>query len=333
MLGIDLIISPEMLTAVDIAQYVSNPDSLALAYFAQDRVQLRNLFIESSSPFEGRMVKDLKLPRGLLLVLITRADDIIIPHGDSIIKAGDKVNFIGDPQIFRQASSLFGISQMGIKTICIAGGGETGLYLAEMLEQQDYALKLIDANTERCEFLSDFLEKTQVIYGDVTNRYFMEEERINASDVFIAVTGDDETNVMSSLLAKDLGVRQCITKVDRPDYGEVIESVGIDVALSPRLITAERILGLLKRGRIKSISLLEGGRVEVVEYEVLSGASISKKPLSELSLPRDSLVGMIVRDSVVKVPRGEDQVREGDIVIMIARAEVIDKVEQFFTPA
>lgn len=332
-LGIDLIISPELLTAVEIARFLANPDSLALAHFAQNKVQLRQLTITETSPFAGKLVKDLQLPRGVLLVLISRDNDVIIPRGDSQLKPGDRVSFIGESSIFRKACSLFGICEVGIKNICIAGGGEIGMYLAEILDRQDYIVKIIDINPERCEFLSEHLNKTQVVYGDVTNRYFLEEERINTFDVFIAVTGDDETNIMSSLLAKELGIKQCITKVDRPDYAEVIEQVGIDLALSPRLITAEKILTLLARGRIKSISLLEEGKVEVIEYEVAPDAPIVGETLSNIQFPRQSLVGMIVREGNVRVPQGQDRIYPGDTVIIIARAEVVEKVEQFFSPA
>ncbi|MCD6385832.1 Trk system potassium transporter TrkA [Candidatus Sumerlaeota bacterium] len=332
MLGIDLIISPEVLTAVEIARFLANPDSLTLAHFAQDKVQLRQLSIAEDSPFAGKLVKDLRLPRGLLLVLISRDNEVIIPHGDSQLKPGDRVSFIGESSVFRKACSLFGVCDVGIKSICVAGGGEIGMYLAEILDRQDYVVKLIDLNPERCEFLSEHLNKTQVVYGDVTNRYFLEEERIHNSDVFIAVTGDDETNVMSSLLAKEIGVKQCITKVDRPDYAEVIERVGIDLALSPRLITAEKILTLLARGRIKSLSLLEEGKVEVIEYEVAPETPITGESLSRLQLPRQALVGMIVREGDVRVPQGQDRIYPGDTVIMIARAEVVEKVEQFFSP-
>lgn len=332
LLKINLIISPELLTAVEMAKFLAQPDSLALAHFAQNKVHLQSIDLTEKSDLINKQIKDLRLPRGLLIALITREDEVIIPRGDVWLKSGDKITFIGQPELFKQYQSLFGTRTPPIKNICIAGGGETGLYLAETLERHDFGVKLIDANPERCAYLSEVLTKTQVITGDVTNRHFLEEERIHNADVFIAVTGDDETNIMSSLLAKELGVKQCVTKVDRPDYAEVIENLGIDKALSPRLITAEKILGLLKRGLIKSVSLLEEGKVEIIEYEVKSKAPIANLYLHQLSLPRESLVGMLVRNGVVKVPTGQDQILPGDTLIIITRPEVVDKVEQFFTP-
>lgn len=332
LLGINLIISPEVLTAVEIVKFLAQPGSLALAHFAQDKIHLHSLVLTTQSAFVNKQVRDLRIPRGLLLALIAREDEVIIPRGDVLLKSGDKVTFIGQPELFKQYQSVFGGRTAEIKNICIAGGGETGLYLAETIERYDFVVKLIDANPQRCEYLSESLHKTQVISGDVTNRHFLEEERINSADIFIAVTGEDETNIMSSLLAKELGVKQCITKVERPDYAEVIEELGIDLALSPRLITAEKILTLLKRGRIKSVSLLEEGKVEVIEYEVPPQVPIANRQLNQLSLPAESLVGMIVREGKLKVPTGQDQILPGDTVIIIARAEVIDKIEEFFTP-
>lgn len=332
LMGIDLIVSPEFLVAAETVQFLANPDSMAMAHFAKQKIQLRQLVLAEDSTLAGKLVRNTNLPRGLLIAVISREDEIIIPRGDTILKPGDKVSFIGQPRNFQEAHSLFDVQEVGIKKVCIAGGGETGLYLAETLENQNYTLTMIDSNPERCAFLSDVLSRTQVIAGDVTNRYFLEEERINTTDVFIAVTGDDETNIMSSLLAKELGVKQCITKVDRPDYAEVIERVGIDLALSPRLLTSERILALLKHGRIKAISLIEEGRVEVIEYEIPANSSIAFKKLKEITLPRDSLVGMIMHKGAVRVPRGEDQLIPGDTVIIITKPEVVDKIEQFFVP-
>lgn len=331
--GIDLIVSPEQLTAAEIANHLADPDAPALGQFAQDQVQLRRLALDEDSSFVGKMVKELNLPRGLLLMLIVRGPEIIIPRGDSKLMAGDKISFLGLNETFRKEKDTFGEERGAqFRRIMLAGGGETGLYLATMLERRKMSVKLIDIDRARCEELSEALNNTEIVVGDATDRRFLEEERINNCDAFISVTGDEETNIMSSLLAKQLGVKHCICKVDRPDYGEVIEQLGIDLALSPRIVTAAKVLRLMKGRGMKALSLLEEGRVEVVELSVLDKTPIIRSPLSELMLPHDCLVGMIVRDGKVKVPRGSDQIVPGDSVILIAKTEAMDKVEELFTP-
>ncbi|GAB4310574.1 MAG: Trk system potassium transporter TrkA [Candidatus Sumerlaeia bacterium] len=330
-LGIDLVISPEQLTAAEIAAILADPDMPAFGHFAQEQVQLRHLTLADDSPFVGKTVKELGLPQGLLLVLIVRGEEIIIPRGDATLQAGDKVSFLGLTDAFKKDG--FGEERSApMRRVWMAGGGEIGFYLATMLERMRLSVKLIDIDRKRCEELSESLNRTEILVGDVTDRRFLEEERIHTADVFVAVTGDEETNIMSSMLAKQLGVPFCITKVDRPDYAKVIEKIGIDRALSPRLIAAEKILRLIKGRGLKALSLLEEGKVEVMELEVMDKAPIIQRPLSELFLPRECLVAMIVRQGKVKVPRGQDQIHPGDSLIVIARTDAVDKLDEFLNP-
>lgn len=335
LLGIDLVICPEALTAMEIVRHIADPNSMSLAYFLEKSIQIRQSLITAQSPIANKYLKDISLPYGLLLALISRDEEIIIPRGDTLIKPDDRATFIGLSHLFDNLPALTGgkdKAEEKIKSVCIAGGGLTGLYLAETLEKHDYSVTLVDSNLERCKEISESLTKTHVIQGDVTNRYFMEEERLNLCNVFIAITGDEETNIMSSLLAKELGVKNCITRVKRPDYAEVIEKVGIDLALSPNLITSEKILAILKRGSVKSVSLIEQGKVEALEFEVPDNTPIINKPLAELAFPRQSLIGIINSEGESRVPRGQDQIHAGDTVIIIAEAEAVDKIEKFFHP-
>jgi trk system potassium uptake protein TrkA len=332
-LGIDTIISPELLAAMEIRDSLEDPNALTLGHFAEDRVLLQRISLIESNPYANNFVRDIDLPRGLLLVLVVRGEQIIIPRGDLKLLPNDKVSFLGLAETFKKLPEMFAeVKETGIRSVVMAGGGETGLYLARLLEKRSYKVKIIDADRNRCDSLSETLGKTEIIVGDVTNRFFLEEERIQKADVFVAVTGDEETNIMSALLAKELGVKRCIAKVNRPDYAKVIENVGIDHALSPRLITAKEILHMIKGVSMKELSLIEEGKVEVMEMEVPDKAAITKQPLSELLLPRECLVGMIVRQGRVKVPRGQDQVAPGDSVIMIALTDIVEKVEEFFAP-
>lgn len=329
-LGIDLIISPEILTAVEIVRFLDNPDAVALAHYAHGKVQLRQLVLCASSRFVGQPLRNISLPEGVLVVSIAREKALIIPKGDDQLLPGDKITVIGIPERMTEVQRMFKPPSPEVETIVIAGGGETGLFLAETLEQRDYRVKLVEANRERCHYLSEILTRTAVVHGDVTKLPFLLEERVKNVDVFIAVTGDDETNVMSSVLAKEIGVKQCVTKVGRPDYVAVLRKMGIDLVLSPRMVTANKILALVKRGIIKSVSLIEEGKIEVIEFQAMADSKVVGKPLSQIAFPKGTLVAALVKHGEVRVPRGTDVIEAGDMVIAVGLTEVIDELEALF---
>jgi trk system potassium uptake protein TrkA len=330
LLDIDLVLSPEVLTAVEIVKFLDNPDALALEHFAHGRVQLRKVVIAADSPLVRTPLKELTLPEGVLVVSIVRGEEIVIPKGDDVFAAGDKVIFMGLAEMTHVTQQAFHESKEEIQSIVIAGGGETGLFLAQTLEKRRYRVKLIESDRERCNYLSRLLDRVTIINGDATDAQFLKEERISGADVYIAVTGDEEVNIMSSLLAKELGARQCITKVERPDYISIMERSGIDLALSPRLVTANKVISLLKRGKIKSLSILEEGKAEVIEFQAAEGAAVVNRPLAEVEFPTGCLVGAIVHLGKVKVPRGRNIIYPGDLVIVFCLAKVAEEVEKLF---
>jgi trk system potassium uptake protein TrkA len=329
-LGIDLIISPEILTAVEIVRFLDDPDAVALAHYAHGKVQLRQLVLNASSRLVGRPLRTISLPESVLVVSIVREKALIIPKGNDQLLPGDKITIIGIPERMTEVQRMFKPPSPEVERIVIAGGGGTGLFLAETLEQRDYKVKLVEANRERCHSLSEVLTRTSVVHGDVTKLPFLLEERIGNADVFIAVTGDDETNVMSSVLAKEIGVKQCVTKVERPDYADVLQKMGIDLVLSPRLVTANKILALVKRGIIKSVSIFEEGKIEVIEFQAMADSKVVNKPLSQVGFPKGTLVAALVKHSEVRVPRGSDVIEPGDLVIVVGLTEVIDELEALF---
>lgn len=332
-LHIDLVLNPEILTAVEIIKFLDNPDALALAHFAHGRVQLRQFVLAPESEFAGQALKDIRLPEGVLVVMKASGQDVEIPTGDTTLTPGDRLTIMGQPERIPEAQRRFRLPAEAARHVTIAGGGNTGLFLAETLEGKRFSVTLVEIDPARCDLLSERLEQTRVVHGDATNADFLREERLNRSDVFIAVTEDDETNLMSCLLAKDLGTKQTITKIARPDYTPLVSKLGIDLALSPRLVMADRILTMIHRGKINAVSLLEGGKVEVIEFVAKKGAPIVGKPLSQARTPRGALIGAIVRKGQVRVPRGTDAIQPGDNVIVLALDSVMDDVEKRFEPA
>lgn len=329
-LGIDRILNPEHLTALEIVRYLDDPDALALARFAFGKVQLVSFTLDERSKFAGRALKDCRLPPDVLVVARSRGNEVLIPKGDTVLQAGDKLTLMGVAEALPEAQRLFHTPTQRIRNIVIAGGGVTGLFLAETLEKQNFQVRLIERDRERCRVVSESLTHAEVIHGDATNINFMKEERIPTADVFVGVTGDDENNLMSCLLARELGVDKTVVKLSRPDYASLVQKFGVSLALSPRHVMAERILTLISRGRIQALTLLEDGRVEVIEFTAEHGSPIVGRPLSELSLPRGTLISTIVHLGETIIPRGSDRIEPGDTVIAVGLRESMDQLAASF---
>lgn len=330
-LGIDRILNPEHLTALEIVRYLDNPDALALARFAFGKVQLITFTLDEKSKFAGRALRDCKLPRKVLVAVKAKGNEVMIPNGETVLEAGDKLTIMGVAEDLPEAQRLFHAPSPRVQNVVIAGGGVTGLFLAETLEKRSFHVRIIEADRDRCEQISESLERTEVIYGDATNINFMKEERISTADVFIGVTGDDENNLMSCLLAKELGVDKTVVKLARPDYASLVQKFGVSLALSPRHVMAERILTLISRGRIQALTLLEDGRVEVIEFTAEHGSPMVGKPLSSLTLPEGTLISTIVHLGETIIPRGDDQIEPGDTVIAVGLREAMDQLEASFS--
>ncbi len=333
-LGIDLLLSPEILTALEIAKFIENPAALAMATLAQGRVQLRTVLLSPFSLYSTKSLRELELPFGVLVAIIRRGKEIFIPGGDDTLMAGDHVTLIGLPEMIDQIHPDFDTEQETkvheSRRVAIAGAGETGLFLAEQLEARKHRVYLIDNNRSRLEQVAENLNKAVMLHGDCTNIQFLREEGIDSMDYFVAATGDDESNVMSALLASELKVSKTACLIDRPDYVRVVEKVGIDVALSPRIVAANRIMTLVKQGKIRSVTLLEDGAVEVTEYQALSRSAIVGKALKDVKLPKGTLIGAVVHGHQVTIPRGNDQIRPGDIVITVAASGATEELSQLF---
>ncbi len=333
-LGIDLLVSPEVLTAHELARFVAVPSALAMATLARGRAQLLTLKLKEDSPYANKPLMELRLPKGALIVGYRHENEVEVAHGDSVLKPDDRVTLIGLPEVLDKLQPDF--TEMheddlkGKATVAIAGAGETGLYLAELLERRGHRVIVLEKDRERSEYAAEKLRRSKVFHGDATEVNILREERIGNLDYYIAATGDDENNVMSSLLAKELGVKRTACIIDRPDYARIIEKIGIDVAISPRFIVANRVLAMVKRGRLRSLTILEEGELEVTEFQALSKSEIVGQMLKDVKIPRGSLIGAVGNGDNIEIPRGDYVIRPGAIVIGIAKTSVADKLDDLF---
>lgn len=335
-LGIDFLLSPEGMTAEELARFIDNPAALGIAAFADNKVHLRTVMLSPFSELADHTIPEVaaKLPPGVLVAAVQRGKKVFVPRGDSRLEGGDKVTLLGLPDSVSRVHALFDTEQDTSKAkalrVAIAGAGETGLHLAERLEDRGHRVYLIDKDRRRCEVADERLRDAVVLHGDCTNIQFLKEESIGRMDYFVGATGDDESNIMSALLAKELKVPKAATLIDRPDYVRVIEKVGIDVALSPRIVAANRVLAQLERESIQSLFLLAEGAVEVREYKAAAHSPIVGEKLMDIKPPKGTLVGAIVHGDEVVIPRGGDSVRPGDRVIAVAEEAAVDEMGAMF---
>ncbi len=328
-LGIDLVINPELITAIEISQILRTPAALDVEDFASGKVRMLEVKIKDDSLFAGIPLAQLKLPDNVLITGIMRKDKVIIPHGNDIIAARDNVFFLGAKEAIQELEQQFIQKRSPIQRVVLIGAGRIGKYLAAMLENSGISVKVIEKDRRRCEELAKISGNTMVLCGDGSDIELMAEEGVGEADAVVCLTDDDKLNLLIALLAKHLGAHKTLVRVGRPEYMSLFEQVGVDVSLSPRLLTAGAILRQVRRGDIVSITILQGAKAEAIEISVTEQCKILGKRFRDVKFPKNALVGAIVRDNYTVVPNGDSMLKIGDRAIIFTLPEVAVHVIDF----
>ncbi len=333
---IDAIISPEVELAHAINQRLAIPGTTNVISLAENRVHLAGVICLDSCPVINTMIRELPslfpdLP--IEIVLILRGNKIIIPDEHDVIMPHDEVYFFTDTEHLRRAMAAFGHEEAKARHITILGGGNIGMYIAKLLqkEQKSVQMKIIEADPERAQFLSEELQNIIIINGDGLQYEILEEANIGATETLIAVTDNDETNILGSLLAKQYGCERVVTLVNKPTYTTLVTSLGIDAVVSPRASTVSTIMQHVRRGRVKAVHTLRDGVAEVIEAEVSESSALANKVLGELDLPEDVVIGAVVRRNKILKLTDECDILPGDHIIVLAKAGHAREVERMFT--
>ncbi len=331
LLGIDLIVSTQILVANEIHKLIKSFGAVAVENFADNQIELVEIPVTDEARAAGQPIRDLKLPDGCLLAALLRDEQVVLPGGADVVLPGDEVFLIGKIEQLREAEQLFGTGrQRGAHKVVIIGGGDIGYSVARLLERERLDVVLIDEESERCEELAHLLHRTVIINGDGTDLNLLREERVQHSDVFVATSGDDEVNLMSSLLAKNLGAEKTITLVNRPDYVPTYELLGIDATVSPRLFAANQILKYARQGEVVAVSLLAEGKAEILELVPQEESPIVDKPLRDVNFPHGALVAAVATDEGAVVPGAHHVIRAGNNVVVFTLPEARPAVERLF---
>ncbi|RMH70808.1 MAG: Trk system potassium transporter TrkA [Gemmatimonadetes bacterium] len=331
-LGIDLLLAPEILTAIEINRLVRSMGAITVQTFADNRVEVIQFPITANLKIINKLLKDVSLPEDCLIVGILRNDELIIPGGNDMILPDDDVFVIGKTESMPRIERIFGASRRGeVRRLVIVGGGQIGASIARSLENEPIEIKLIDHNRERCEELAATLGKNvRIINGDGTNLDLLREYDIDVCDVFVAASSYDEVNLMSGLLARQLGAKKTIARVNRPDYVPIYEQLGIDATISPRLLAANHILKYVREGEVISMSIIADGKGEVLEFLVPANSKLANSPLRHINFPRGAVIGVIAGADGVFVPDGNDVIKPSHSIVIFTTPEVRPSIEKLF---
>jgi trk system potassium uptake protein TrkA len=332
LLGIDHIINPQSVMVETILSLMKVPGASDVIDFVGGRVKLVGFTVPKDSPFTGRQLLTFKDLEGKLLVgAIVRGDQVVIPRGQDTVEANDLVYLVVRNGELDSALKLFDIKEESLRRVIIVGAGQTGTALATALDLTTISAKIIDKDPEKCASLAEKLERVIVINGDGTDKDLLQEENIGDVDFMVAITGDEENNILMSLLGKGLGAKKTITRVSKLSYIPLVSAIGIDTVVSPRLSAVRAILQYIRRGKIISVAPLKGEHAEAIEAEALDTSDIVNVPLSQVKFPKGAIVGAIVRGEEIIIPRGDSIIMPKDRLIIFSLEKAIPKLEKLLT--
>lgn len=333
-LGIDLLINPQKVVAEEIYRIVSYTAASEAAEFAGGQVVFLGYLIGRGSPLAGITLKELAGIRGLYRMVVTaiaRKHETIIPRGEDAIQEGDIVYFVCNKRDVPAINYLFEFEKEPSKVVFILGGEPVGEALARKLASLGLRVKLLEPDPHLCERLAEELDDVVVLNTEGTDVDTLKHEGIGNCDSYITVTGNEQTNILCSLLAKSHGAKRAIALVDRHEFVTLAPSLGVDACVSPRLAVASAILRYVRPTGVASLVTVEHSNAEVLEVVVPVESPIRRKPLKDLDIPTGSIIGVIVRGEQVVIPSGEDHLEPGDRVIVFTLPEAIARVERFFS--
>lgn len=331
-LGIDTIISPVILARDEIKRLIKRAVFTDDLEFEGGKLTVFGIHIDGSSHLAGKTVSEsanLNPNLSFRPIALHRNDQTVIVTRDTMIRENDIVYFISTPEPIENIIKICGKESFDIHDIMILGGSRIGVLTAEILEN-DFNVTIVEKDKQKCEQIAGELKRTLVLNMDVRDVESLEEEGLRDMDAFIAVTGDSETNIMSSLVAKNHGVAKTIARVENIDYIHLSQAIGIDTLINKKIIAASSIFKYVRKGEIAAIASLHGVDAEIIEFNVKSGSKITQGPLKELKFPKTATIAGVVRGDVGFIPFGNFEVLAGDRAVVFSLTESIAKVEKYF---
>jgi trk system potassium uptake protein TrkA len=331
-LGVDSIISPTELAANEIVRLVQQVSFTDIFEFEEGKISVVGVTLDDQSPLVNTQLSNIsgfETNVALKPIAILRGHETIIPRGDTVLRRNDHIYYIAKKQDIDSVITIAGKKKIKVKNIMILGGNGLGATTAKRLEK-DYNVILIVKGRDECKKLAESLENTLIIDGDVNNIDLLLDEGLERMDVLLALTPNSETNIITSLTAKNYGVYKTIARVENKDYTHISQNIGVDTLINKKLIAANNIFRYVRKGRIEAITSLHGVDAEIIEYAIHRDNQLTKKPLRELHFPSTALIGGVIRGENSIFPDGNFQLAIGDKVIVFALPEAISKLDKLF---
>ncbi len=332
-LGLDTVVNPDEEAVRAIERLMAVPDAEDVLEFAGGRLKIVGLRLDAQAMAAGKTLAQLRLhpsTASLVVAAIFRGERLIVPSGVDTLMAGDLVYLVCRSEDLVITLEAFGCHTKPPVTVLIVGGGDIGLRLAQRLEDRPVHVRLVERNPSRCEELATILRRTVILQGDGTDQDLLQEENVGRLDLVVTLTGDEETNILCSLLARRLGAGMVITRISKFAYMPIVQAIGLGHVVNPRLAAIDSVLRHMRQGKIFSLSSLKTESVEVQEIEAVPDAPITRAALRHLALPRGVLVLAVLRGEAAIIPQGDTILQPGDHAIVLCERERIGDVEAAF---
>ena len=333
-LPIDVIISPEREVSEAIMQRMSTPGAFEVKSFVEGRVWAVGVKLRDDCPIINtplRQVAELFPDLKITIVAVRRDGKLWRAHADGQLTVGDQIYFIAERHDVQRALEIMGEAARQARRVIIVGGGNVGLFVAKGLEKLGaMKIRIIERDRTRAEFIAEELERTIVLQGDGLDRGILREAGAAEAETVVAVTDNDQVNILASVVAKREGARRAMALINDQDYGPISEAVGIDRFVDPRATTTSTILQHVRRGRIKGVYSLLDGAAELVDAVALETSPLVNKPLRDAQLPEGVMIGAVFRNGEVQMPTGDTIINAGDRIVLMSLRENVKDVEQMF---
>lgn len=332
--GADVVIDPDDAVAREVLDLLAYPGALEIARLAENEVLMIGAELKAEAPFVGKTLSDIGASYGpewdFIVCTITRNGQTIVPRKDHQLNAGDNIRVVCKTRARADVMNQMGLASGEAHRIMVLGGGRTGEILARALVAKGHVVTIIDRSEERARELADSLDGVLVLLGDITDALLLEEEEVGSYDAVIALTGEDDANILACLFAKKAGAKETIAVLHRLELRHLLRDAGVDVAISPRTASANEVLRMV-RGGVTAVATSLDDDIEFYEVEVAHGAKANGKLVSELKLAHDTLIAVIVRDGKPQICRGNSELQAFDHVVFVAHGKDVDQVSRLFT--
>jgi len=331
MLGIDFAIHTEQMAAEEIKAALLVPGAINVDTFAENSIEVAEVILNEGSPAVGRAVREVRLPGQSLIVGVVRRGEALVPRGDTVLELRDHVLLISGRRGITEVVKSVATDTAPVREVTIYGGGRIGLRLALALEGVGISVRVIERDEARARYVASRLRRGFVLHDEGISRDFLLQERVDRTDAFVAVTGDDRANLLAAMYARQLGARTTIAGVSRGEFAPLADALGVDLTISPRMLAAEAILRFVRKGEVLNVALLESG-AEMIELRVPETCRVADRPLFSVGFPSGAIVGALLRDGEVIIPTGQEVLRSGDDAVVFTVEDAVDDVERLFAP-